>query len=110
MVDVANLRLHLKIEWIESLGFLQLDECQIVAFFEQREPPGIPQMRGRRSWTELERARERLFRATSIPVVIHSNQAANFVRLREVRIEFERFVDGPPRVGHRLVSRQDSQT
>ena len=66
-------------------------------------------MRGRRARTELERARERLFRAASIPVVVHRNQAAHLVRVREARLEGQRPVDGRPRLWHRFAGRQDTQ-
>jgi len=45
MVHVANLRLHLKIERIEPLRFLELNEREVVTLFEQGQPPCIPQMR-----------------------------------------------------------------
>ncbi len=45
-VDVTNLRLDLKIKRIEPFGLFQLDQGQIVTRLEQRESPGVPQMRG----------------------------------------------------------------
>jgi hypothetical protein len=109
MVDVANLRLHLKIQRIEALGFPQLNERQIVMSFEQREPPRIPQMRRCRAGTELKGSRERLFRSAAIPVMVHGNQAANLVSVREVRVECQSLVDGPPRVWHGFGGGQNAQ-
>ena len=45
----------------------------------------------------------------SIPVVVHGNQAANLVGMREVRVECQRFVDGPSRVWHRFGGGQNAQ-
>ena len=49
IVDVADLRLHLEIQRVQSLGLLQLDERLVMPPFEQREPPRIPEMRRRRA-------------------------------------------------------------
>ena len=66
-------------------------------------------MRGRRTRTELERARQRLLRCASIPVVVHRDQAPHLVRVREARLEGQRPVDRPPCVWHRFAGRQDTQ-
>ena len=100
VVDVPNLRLDLKVERIEPLGFFQLDDRPIVLPFEQREPPRIPEMHGGRSGTQLQGSCESVLRAPTIPVVVHRDQRANLVRVGQRRVEVERLPDGPASLRH----------
>ena len=60
IVDVADLRLQLEIERVQSLGLFQLDRRPVMLPLEKREPPRIPKMGRGRARAELEGARERL--------------------------------------------------
>src|SRR5437773_11837578 len=109
MVDVADLRLHLEVQRVQSLGLFQLGEGLVVPPFEEREPPCIPEMPRRRAGTELEGTGERLLRSLSIPVVVHGDKGAYLVSIGQRGLELEGFLDGPSRLRHRIGGRKYSQ-
>ena len=109
MVNVADLGLDLEVQGIQPFRFCQLDERLGMLPFDQRKPPGIPEMRGRRTRAELERLGQPSLRCGSIPIVIHGDERADLVGIGESGVEFQRLLDSPSSMRDGFAGRQNSQ-
>ena len=67
IVDVADLRLQLEIQGVQSLGLVQFDDGMVMLPFKKGKSPCVPEMRRRRAGTELQGAGEGVLRCLGDP-------------------------------------------